>query len=169
MMRYAVPRQTGIEPTRCRELFEAGDLQEPEEATDMDLDLLLSPSSSQPVPLSTKRRAQQAAVAAAAEPIAEWYYQLFGQEIGPATFDEVVEQIKNGSLEQSDLVRLGREGLWQTLDKTSPIATSMIAPPPPPPLLAEVCAPLPPPFPPRNGIVVGFAAHTAPPMPVGLG
>lgn len=103
-------------------LFSTGEFEEPELATDMDLDLLLAPSSSQPTRVSAKRQAQQAALAAAAKPAAEWYYKLLGQEMGPVTTDEIIQQIKDGSLQGQDTIRFEREGSWQTLEKTSQFA-----------------------------------------------
>lgn len=103
-------------------LYSPGETEEPELATDMDLDLLLAPSSSQPIRVSAKRQAQLAAIAAAAKPTAEWYYKLLGQEMGPVTSDEIIQQIKDGLLHENDTVRCGREGTWQTLDKTPQFA-----------------------------------------------
>lgn len=104
------------------ELYEAGDVEEPELATDFDLDMLLAPSSSPTTQVSPKRKAQRAAVAAAAAPVAEWYYQLLGQEMGPTTQDELLQMIREGSLHGEDTVRLGLNGDWKRLDKTSQFA-----------------------------------------------
>ncbi len=106
------------------ELYEAGDVEEPELATDFDLDMLLTPSSSPTTQVSPKRKAQRAAVAAAAAaaPVAEWYYQLLGQEMGPTTQDELLLMIREGSLHGEDTVRLGLNGAWKRLDKTSQFA-----------------------------------------------
>ena len=104
-------------------LYVEGTVEEPELATDMDLDMLLAPSSSMPVKLSAKREAQRAAVAAAsappAAPVVEWYYKVLGQEMGPTSPKEIIQQIKDGSLQGDDTVRLGRHGAWQTLAQTS--------------------------------------------------
>ena len=103
-------------------LFSTGETEEPELATDMDLDLLMAPASSQPIQVSAKRQAHHAAIAAAARPAAEWYYKLLGQEMGPVTTEEIIQQIKNGSLQGQDTIRFERGGAWQTLDQTSQFA-----------------------------------------------
>ncbi len=107
-------------------LFEAGDQEEPELATDMDLDMLLAPSSSQPVQVSAKRQGQRAAIAAAAAPVAQWYYKLLGQEMGPTTTEEVIQQIKDGSLQGADLACLGANGTWQPLENTPEFSALVI-------------------------------------------
>ena len=105
-------------------LIESGVDEEPEPATDLDLDLMLAPSSdTQTMQVSPKRKAQRAAVAAAAAPVAEWYYQLLGQEMGPTTQDELLQMIREGSLHGDDTVRQGLDGAWKRLDKTSQFAT----------------------------------------------
>lgn len=105
------------------ELFTAGEVEEPELATDYDLDMLLSPSSA-PVKVSDKRRGMNAAKAAASAPARHWYYKLLGQEIGPATSDEVLEQIRCGSLHYDDLVKDGPKGSWIPLEKAKPFASA---------------------------------------------
>ena len=102
-------------------LYVDGDVEEPELATDMDLDMLMAPSSSMPMKVSAKREAQRAAIAAAAAPpppVAEWYYKVLGQEMGPTTPDEVTQQIKDGALQGNDTVRQGRDGAWKILSST---------------------------------------------------
>ncbi len=64
------------------ELFQPGDVDEPELATNLDLDMLLT-ASSVPVKTSSKRQALDAAKAAANAPPPRWYYKLLGQEMGP--------------------------------------------------------------------------------------
>lgn len=98
------------------ELFVVTEVPEPELATGLDLDMLLA-SSAAPVKLSEKRRALQAAQAAAQAPVPEWYYKLLGQEMGPVTSEEVQEQIQLGSLASNDLIRLGVSGEWQLLSR----------------------------------------------------
>ncbi|RLS56926.1 MAG: DUF4339 domain-containing protein [Planctomycetota bacterium] len=98
------------------ELFVTTDVAEPELATGLDLDMLLA-SSAAPVKLSEKRRALQAAQAAAQAPVLEWYYKILGQEMGPVTSAEVQEQIQQGSLASNDLIRLGTNGEWQPLSR----------------------------------------------------
>ena len=110
------------------ELFESGEAQEPELVTDMDLDLLLAPSSSQPVRMSAKRQAQIAAVAAASAPeapVAEWYYKLLGQELGPVTADEIVQLIKGGTLQGADSICSGEQGVWSSLNEAPQFATTL--------------------------------------------
>ncbi len=105
------------------ELFGGEDSEEPELATGFDLDMLLAPSSSKPIHLSAKRQAQQAAVAAAAAPVVEWYYTLLGQEMGPASTEEILQLIQDGSLQGEDTVRLQKTGAWQRLSSTSQFST----------------------------------------------
>ena len=110
------------------ELFELGVATEPELVTDMDLDLLLAPSSSQPVRMSAKRQAQIAAVAAASAPeapVAEWYYKLQGQELGPVTADEIVQLIKGGTLQRADSICRGEQGVWSSLNEAPQFATTL--------------------------------------------
>ena len=106
-------------------LIESGEDEEPEPATDLDLDLMLAPSAdTQTMQVSPKRKAQRAAIAAAAAPPAtEWYYQLLGQELGPTTQGELLQMIQSGSLHGEDAVRQGPRGAWKRLDKTAPFAT----------------------------------------------
>lgn len=97
------------------DLFAPGTIPEPEEATDLDLDLLLSVSSSSPARRSSNRKGLEQAKANAARNAEEWFYQLLGQEVGPASHDDIVEQIQLGSLLGEDLVRVGRDGNWRPL------------------------------------------------------
>lgn len=99
-------------------LLEVGDVGEPELATDMDLDLLLAPSSSPQVKVSAKRQGQRAAIAAAAAPVAQWYYKMLGHEMGPTSEADLIQQIQAGSLHGEDLVRLRESGVWQPLEQT---------------------------------------------------
>ena len=97
------------------DLFAPGSIPEPEEATDHDLDLLLSAPSSGPTRRSSNRQGLEQAKANAARNAEEWFYKLLGQEVGPTSHDDIVEQIQLGSLQGEDLVRVGREGSWQPL------------------------------------------------------
>lgn len=108
------------------ELFQAGDVEEPELATGYDLDMLLTPSSA-PVKTSSKRQALEAAKAAANAPPPRWYYKLLGQEMGPATEEEILEQIQNGSLHHDDLIKDGPRGNWIPLEKAALFATAAAA------------------------------------------
>ena len=97
------------------DLFSPGSISEPLEATGVDLDLLLSASSSGPARRSSNRHGLEQAKANAARNAEEWFYKLLGQEVGPTSHDDIVEQIQLGSLQGDDLVRIGREGSWQPL------------------------------------------------------
>lgn len=108
------------------ELFQAGDVDEPELATNLDLDMLLT-STSTPVKTSSKRQALDAAKAAANAPPPRWYYKLLGQEMGPATEEEILEQIQNGSLHHDDLIKDGPRGNWLPLEKAAPFAKAAAA------------------------------------------
>jgi hypothetical protein len=108
------------------ELFQSGEVEEPELATGYDLDMLMSPSSA-PVKVSDKWKALQAAKAVANAPQPQWYYKLLGQEMGPATTEEILEQIKNGSLHADDTVKEGPRGAWAPLEKTRQFAAAMTA------------------------------------------
>ncbi len=108
-------------------LLDEGEADEPELATDMDIDLLLAPSSSQPVKVSAKRQGQRAAVAAAAVPVAKWYYKMLGHEMGPTSTEEMMQQIQDGSLHGEDLVRFGENGVWQPLEKTPQFSAIVLA------------------------------------------
>ena len=108
------------------DLFAPGTIAEPEEATDLDLDLLLSVSSSSPARRSSNRQGLEQAKADAARNAEEWFYKLLGQEVGPCSHDDIVEQIQLGSLLGEDLVRVGRDGNWRTLS-SYPQYTSQLA------------------------------------------
>lgn len=108
------------------ELFQAGDVDEPELATNLDLDMLLT-ASSVPVKTSSKRQALDAAKAAANAPPPRWYYKLLGQEMGPATTEEILEQIQSGSLHHDDLIKDGPRGNWLALEKAAPFAAAVAA------------------------------------------
>lgn len=100
------------------ELFQAGDVSEPELATDYDLDMLLTPSSA-PTKLSDKRKALLAAKAAANAPPPRWYYKVLGQELGPVTTEEILEQIQTGGMHAGDVVRDGLRGVWTDVQKVT--------------------------------------------------
>ncbi len=119
-------------------LFEDKDAEEPELATDMDIDLLLAPSSSPPVKVSAKRQGQRAAVAAAAAPVAQWYYKMLGHDMGPTSTDEIIQQIKDGSLHGEDLVCFGENGVWQPLEKTPQFSAIIYATRPKPEWYCQV-------------------------------
>ena len=107
------------------ELSHPGAIEEPELATDMDLDRLMAQISTEPMLVSVKRQAQRAAVAAATTPEAEWYYKLLGQEMGPTSHAEILQQIQAGTLQGSDPIRLGRKGPWQPLEQAPQFAESV--------------------------------------------
>ena len=106
-------------------LFGAEKSEEPELATDMDLDLMLAPASRPSQPVSLKRQLQRSAVAAAAVPVAAWYYKILGQEMGPTTQAEILQQIKEGSLQGEDTIRLAPSGSWERIDQTSEFAAAV--------------------------------------------
>lgn len=43
----------------------------------------------------------------------EWFCQLGGQELGPMTFEELVEYVENEQLTADDQVKLGADGKWR--------------------------------------------------------
>ena len=43
----------------------------------------------------------------------DWYCQLGGQELGPMTFDELAEHVRNEQLTADDDVKLGTDGKWR--------------------------------------------------------
>ncbi len=97
------------------DLFATGTIPEPAEATDNDLDLLLSTSTDSPVRRTSSRRGLEHAKAAAIKNAEEWFFQLFEQEVGPVSFFDIIEQIQLGSLQGDDQVRFGHDGKWQPL------------------------------------------------------
>lgn len=107
------------------DLFAPGTIPEPEEATDLDLDLLLSVSSSGPARRSSNRQALEKAKADAARNAEEWFYKLLGQEVGPVSHDDIAEQIQLGSLQGEDLVRTGHDGDWRPLSSYAQFADKL--------------------------------------------
>jgi len=45
-------------------------------------------------------------------PVQIWYWQVAGREMGPFTFEEVVELARTGHLTRADKIRCGRVGEW---------------------------------------------------------
>lgn len=104
------------------ELFYEGDVLEPEFITDLDLDQLLVSSSDAPAPRSEKRKALDAARAAALVQPPQWFYSLLGQQMGPVSEKELMQLVRDGSLSGADTARLGEEGEWRPLGQTPPFA-----------------------------------------------
>ena len=42
-----------------------------------------------------------------------WYYEIFGEQFGPLTFEDLVELAKNHTLSADDEVRFGETGAWR--------------------------------------------------------
>lgn len=114
-----------MKAAQVSDLFAPGTIHEPEEATDLDLDLLLSVSSSGPARRSSNRQALEKAKADAARNAEEWFYKLLGQEVGPVSHDDIVEQIQLGSLQGEDLVRTGHDGDWRPLSSYAQFADKL--------------------------------------------
>jgi GYF domain 2 len=53
----------------------------------------------------------------------EWYCKANGQELGPLSFDELVEFVARGHLDTSNDVKLGANGVWRPMGTVGRLAT----------------------------------------------
>ena len=64
------------------------------------------------IPTEAKHASASASGSSQAETTG-WYYQAFGEEFGPISFDDLVELAKNQTLSADDDVRFGENGNWR--------------------------------------------------------
>ncbi|HVA46102.1 MAG TPA: DUF4339 domain-containing protein [Pirellulales bacterium] len=51
--------------------------------------------------------------------MADWFYKVMGEEYGPISSAELKEKAADGTIDQSSLIRKGRDGDWISAHKTS--------------------------------------------------
>ena len=52
----------------------------------------------------------------------KWYYKSRGEVHGPLPFDGIREKGRSGEISPDDLIRLGSEGEWVSVESVSPLS-----------------------------------------------
>jgi len=58
----------------------------------------------------------------------EWYYQLFGEEFGPVTLEDLEELVSSETLSPTDLVRQGTAGGWKAVSSITRASSGVETP-----------------------------------------
>lgn len=58
----------------------------------------------------------------------EWYYQLFGEEFGPVTLEDLEELVASETLSPTDLVRQGTSGGWKAVSSITRASSGVETP-----------------------------------------
>ncbi len=61
--------------------------------------------------------------------MAQWYYQIMDEILGPVSLDELKEKIEDGEIEDKSLVRKGAGGEWALASATEELTPSVAEPP----------------------------------------
>lgn len=56
----------------------------------------------------------------------QYYYQLFGQEFGPVSLDDIIKMLSQGELHGDDSIREGESGTWELVDSVPVIKDRLV-------------------------------------------